>query len=281
MSFLRDGALRSADVGLFVLPLKPNAKAPIVRLVPNGAKNATRDRRLIKRWWEEEPQANIGARVGAGRVVLDVDKRHGGLETLRQLVAEFGPLPETPTGATGDDGLHYWFQAPAIHRTIKIGRGLELRASRNQYVVLPPSIHPNGKEYAWLFPFDARSLAPLPEWVPQPAPKPDPSQEPRALEANDFLRTLSPRRYVGELAGIDVGTKAKIRCPLPDHDDPEPSFHVYPTAEKGWYCFGCKRGGDIYSLAGLLAGYALPLRGADFLTVEATLLSFYETRVLR
>lgn len=37
-------------------------------------------------------------------------------------------------------------------------------------------------------------------------------------------------------------------CPLPDHHDKTPSFHVTPSKQQ-WHCFGCNRGGDIFHLA--------------------------------
>jgi len=46
-------------------------------------------------------------------------------------------------------------------------------------------------------------------------------------------------------------------CPLPDHEDSTPSFQVYrgPGGEdRGWYCFGCGRGGDGASLVTYLRG---------------------------
>ena len=36
------------------------------------------------------------------------------------------------------------------------------------------------------------------------------------------------------------------RCPLPDHEDKTPSFYVYPPGR--WWCYGCKRGGDVVDL---------------------------------
>ena len=38
----------------------------------------------------------------------------------------------------------------------------------------------------------------------------------------------------------------RARCPFPDHDDREPSLSVNP--EKAvWRCFGCGRGGDVFT----------------------------------
>ena len=35
-------------------------------------------------------------------------------------------------------------------------------------------------------------------------------------------------------------------CPLPDHDDHDPSFYIYPPGR--WWCYGCDRGGDVIDL---------------------------------
>ncbi len=43
------------------------------------------------------------------------------------------------------------------------------------------------------------------------------------------------------------GDRLRARCPLPGHDDRSPSFMVYP-GDRGWYCFGCHRGGDLFVL---------------------------------
>jgi hypothetical protein len=37
-------------------------------------------------------------------------------------------------------------------------------------------------------------------------------------------------------------------CPLPDHHEKSGSFKVDPEKDT-WYCFGCHRGGDIFTLA--------------------------------
>jgi hypothetical protein len=40
-----------------------------------------------------------------------------------------------------------------------------------------------------------------------------------------------------------------VKCPLSDHDDFYASCQVFAEAERGWWCFGCSRGGRIYNLA--------------------------------
>jgi hypothetical protein len=55
-------------------------------------------------------------------------------------------------------------------------------------------------------------------------------------------------------------------CPLPHHDDAYASCQVFAEAQRGWWCYGCARGGRIFDLASLLAGGAWGpgLRGEAF-----------------
>ena len=50
-----------------------------------------------------------------------------------------------------------------------------------------------------------------------------------------------------------IGEKWTARCPLPDHDEKTPSFTVYP-GDRGWWCYGCNRGGDVVDLARIAWG---------------------------
>jgi DNA primase len=59
----------------------------------------------------------------------------------------------------------------------------------------------------------------------------------------------------------------KINCPF--HEDRTPSLHVYPDPGRGWQCYGCKQGGDIYAFAAKLWG--LDTRGTEFLELRARL----------
>ncbi len=141
-------ALDYAARGLCVLPCQRAGKLPITA---HGLRDATTDAATIRRWWTETPGANIGlACAASGLVVIDVD-RHGtdGVTTMRALVAELGPLPETVTAVTGGGGWHLVFQAPAgAQFKGTLGPGVDLKHAG--YIVVWPSRHPSGNTYRWV-----------------------------------------------------------------------------------------------------------------------------------
>ena len=77
---------------------------------------------------------------------------------------------------------------------------------------------------------------------------------------------------MSDLLGVRPGRNRKVHCPF--HDDERPSLHVYPTGERGWCCFSCRRGGTIYDLAGAVWG--LRTRGGEFREIRSRLLALYE-----
>jgi CHC2 zinc finger/RepB DNA-primase from phage plasmid len=89
--------------------------------------------------------------------------------------------------------------------------------------------------------------------------------------STDPLLEVSPRVYVTRLTGLGVGRSGKIRCPF--HDDTTPSLHVYEDPTRGWYCYGCGKGGSIYDLAALL--WYRSSRGPEFLTLRRDLIEVF------
>jgi hypothetical protein len=85
--------------------------------------------------------------------------------------------------------------------------------------------------------------------------------------SSDPLRLVPPPVYFERLTGLRVGRSGKLHCLF--HDDRSPSLHVYPEPERGWYCFGCGRGGSIFDLAALLLGRGT--RGSDFVEIRRVL----------
>ncbi|MCW2953206.1 MAG: primase [Conexibacter sp.] len=84
----------------------------------------------------------------------------------------------------------------------------------------------------------------------------------------DPLLKIAPDDYVCELLRVDeIPRDRKIRCPF--HEERTPSFHVYPTAARGWHCFSCHRGGSIYDLGALIYGFRT--RGPEFLQLRDAL----------
>ena len=138
-----------------------NGKHPRTsRDTKKGLLEATTDEARIRYWWDVWPHANIGLRTGELEpgvylAVLDVDPRHGGDDTLADLLKTHGPLPETPCVITGSGGMHYYFKGPQPVKTTSaaLGPGLDTRGGNEKggagYVVAPPSIHLSMRRYEW------------------------------------------------------------------------------------------------------------------------------------
>ncbi|WP_380608235.1 bifunctional DNA primase/polymerase [Streptantibioticus rubrisoli] len=110
--------------------------------------DASTDWAVIADWWRNEPNANIGIATGeaSGIFVLDIDPDSGGLDSLRALEAEHGPLPKTWTVETGSGGQHRYFAWPGFNprnSAGKLGPGLDIRADGGQ-VVAAPSVSVKG-----------------------------------------------------------------------------------------------------------------------------------------
>jgi hypothetical protein len=72
-----------------------------------------------------------------------------------------------------------------------------------------------------------------------------------ALDLDTIKTRVDIAGYLTHTFGCDFQPRGHgefvARCVFPDHDDREPSLFV--NAAKGtWFCFGCRRGGDIISL---------------------------------
>lgn len=79
-------------------------------LTANGVKDASVDPTVIRRWMDETSGlANIGIATGDGLIVVDIDAKSGGLESLAALPQRHGELPPTKTVATGGGGKHLLF----------------------------------------------------------------------------------------------------------------------------------------------------------------------------
>lgn len=120
--------------------------------VDGGFKAATTDPDLIRSWWAKWPNANVAIATGAvsGIVVVDVDPKRGGLDSLEALEKQVGPIPMGAAVYTGGDGAHSYLAHPGGHVPNKqnLLPGLDVRGDGG-YVVAPPSLHESGQRYEW------------------------------------------------------------------------------------------------------------------------------------
>ncbi|MEY9932574.1 N12 class adenine-specific DNA methylase [Catenulispora sp. GP43] len=117
-------AIALANQGFHVFPLKPGTKRPMFKAWESLA---TTDPKLITRWWNATPNANIAIACGPSNLlVIDLDKakkpggpQHG-QQTLTALAAG-RELPSTFTVASARGGRHLYFRQPegvALRNTV-------------------------------------------------------------------------------------------------------------------------------------------------------------------
>lgn len=138
--------------GWYVFPLQPRRKEP---LTAHGVHDASNNVAVVERWWVEWPESNIGLDVHrSGFVVVDLDPGRGGLANWERLCGDYGLTPFTTLRTrTGGGGVHLLYRAPLgltlRNSNDKLGPGVDVRG-RGGYIVLPPSLHPNGQTYVWI-----------------------------------------------------------------------------------------------------------------------------------
>jgi len=199
-------------------------------------------------------------------------------------LAAFRPTPSIVIRSGRPAGRHaYWLltepapaaHAEAVNRTLAAALGADPRCAHAAALLRPPQTLNHKYDPPAAVTADrltatrhrlADVLAAVPATAPETAPAvaaPAGSRQHRG-GSPDPLRQLAPAFYVERLLGVPVPPSRKIRCPF--HDDRRPSLHVYEDSARGWYCFGCRRGGSVYDLAA--ATWRTTTRGRDFVALR-------------
>ena len=173
MATMKQYALRYAELGLAVVPLRCREKRPPM---DNWQSLATRDPEVISSWWSpsripfqsinaegkqytwySDPQYNIGFVTGAKSnriVVVDLDEHpedgRYGIEIADDWEREHGRFPETWCAVTGSGGRHLFFRDTCDRPRMQhlYDRSVDFQ-SGDALIVLAPSIHPTGNAYFW------------------------------------------------------------------------------------------------------------------------------------
>jgi hypothetical protein len=151
-------ALQRAAQGIYVFPVRPGEKDPLVK----WRLCSTRDPERIKSWWRSWPDANVGGDCGkSGLFVIDIDDA----AVWEALLVEHGDMPHTWLQITGGGGLQYFFKQPykPLGNTAgKIAPGIDTRGEGG-YVILPGSRTKN--LYSWHSTGDPDNVS-LSEYIP-------------------------------------------------------------------------------------------------------------------
>ena len=130
--------IKMVQHGLYVYPIVPNGKQPIRNY---SYLKATQDIALIKRWFMDEPNINIGLNLAKSNlIVVDIDNHNNDLQAPLQSLSNLGyKLPSNYVERTQSGGLHFYYHCsdgiPATRKT-KFIDGVDLLSD---FVVASPS----------------------------------------------------------------------------------------------------------------------------------------------
>jgi len=165
---IENSALRYLSREWSVIPMRAGDKRPAVRWKQYQSKIASE--KEVRNWFRQQPDTNIGIVTGkvSNLLVIDVDPRHGGADSIAGLEDDYAHLPHTIEAMTGSGGSHIYFAHPGYNLPNRVGLkpGIDLRGDGG-CVVAPPSLHPSGMRYAWKRSHhpDDTSLARMPDWL--------------------------------------------------------------------------------------------------------------------
>lgn len=233
---------------------------------------------VLPRW---RPAGGRAAIVGDGRTVwVDLDS-----EIAVRALEPVDPPPTLVVASGGIGHLHaYWSLTAGVppgvieraNRRLAWALGGDLASTDSARILRPPDTVNHGRGGAPVRLMRAKAGKPvrLGELIGGLLDPPGarPVQTVARRPTDDRLLDVEPERYVALLTGRRVGRSRKVRCPL--HDDRTASLHVYREPKRGWFCFGCRRGGTVYDLAG--AVWKLEPREAGFVAIRERLLAMLD-----
>ena len=165
---IAERALEYARQGLHIFPVKADTKGRDAagessHLLTNGHNGASCDPDVVRRWWAQWPDANIGLSLAAsGLVALDPDLYKP--ECAWDAFIADKDVPETWRQRSASGGRHYIYTAPPdASFPGQLCPGVEVK--HKGYIMLAPSTF-EGRPYEWE---NDLPPAPVPSWVPRRA----------------------------------------------------------------------------------------------------------------
>src|SRR5690348_12770040 len=127
---LADDALALAESGWAVFPCNADKTPRTAR----GFHDASADPSEVAAMnWDD---ALIGVAIPDGHVVIDVDPRNGGDDTMAALKAAGNKIPKTRVHRTGGGGTHYFFRVGEdVNLRGHLGKGVDVKRAGRGYVI--------------------------------------------------------------------------------------------------------------------------------------------------
>lgn len=185
-------AIRYASHGFLVHPLKVNSKEPIGK----WKENATNDESVIRYWWGQNTDYNIGVCTNSSIIVLDVDYKNGkdGYKSL--MAISDGEDLNTLTVITPTGGRHLYYKnvdnVPVANQ-VGFMEGLDLLAENHYAVGAGSTI--DGTEYSYID--ETVEIKPIPAWLLEHCKKTE-----HQIIPSDLDSSIPNRPLFDELKGI-------------------------------------------------------------------------------
>lgn len=149
MNSVLEQANEYIDQGWSILPVKPSEKRPyMTNWLQYQHVKATKE--MAENWFTSLTGAGVGMVTGriSGVVVLDIESYCK--IPIEELLRRY---PTQMVSRTGSGGYHLFYlypnDVPKIANRVGIFEGADIRADGG-FIVLPPTRHPNGKQYEWV-----------------------------------------------------------------------------------------------------------------------------------
>lgn len=193
-----DQVIEMVQRGLYVYPVVPNSKQPMRNY---SYLKATQDINLIKSWFRDRPDINIGINLSKSNlIVVDIDNHNNELQAPLQSLNNLGyNLPSDYVERTQSGGLHFYYKSdgiPATRKT-KFIDGVDLLSD---FVVTSPS-----NNYKVLNGATLDDIPQAPKWIIK-------ALDNRAMHKMQDKPTTYKKYYTGKLideivTGVDAGNR--------------------------------------------------------------------------
>lgn len=179
---------KMVDFGIFVYPVQPNGKIPLKNY---SYLKATREKNEIMRWFEHQPNINIGINLKkSGLIVVDIDNHTNDIKKPLEELKKLGYiLPSDYMERTQSGGIHCYYKASKpIRSTRKINfvQGVDILTD---YVIASPSTNYNVLNGANL-----QDIAIAPTWIYKAL-----EEEKKPLTISHSLVGFTHKKYTGML----------------------------------------------------------------------------------